>query len=297
MIDDLWLTCGVGIIGGAPKVCKTYLAAELALAIASGRPALGHFSTRVCGPVLFYGAEDSLPELRVRFDNISTARSIPLDSLPIYLLDTPSLRLDIDHDLQRLRRTIECYTPRLLVLDPFVRLAKIDENSASDVAAVLASLRTLQRLYDLALILVHHARKSPSANLGYALRGSGDFAAWSDSNLLLCRKQHRLTLYLEHRCAPAPAPIHLHLHAAPAPHLVVDELRGPSADRAPIDGAADPLQAEILKRLQASPSPMTTVSIRNVLCKRKQDVVVALDALRQTGRIIRTDKGWQLAPS
>ena len=37
LIDSLWARSGVGIIGGAPKCCKTWL--YMAISVASGTPA------------------------------------------------------------------------------------------------------------------------------------------------------------------------------------------------------------------------------------------------------------------
>ena len=84
--------------------------------------------------------------------------------------------------------------PRLLVLDPFVRLHRIDENDAGQVSALLGYLRELQREHDVAVLVVHHARKNGSAGQsGQSLRGSGDFFAWADSLLYVRRPRPRAT--------------------------------------------------------------------------------------------------------
>lgn len=293
LIEHLWLSAGVGILGGAPKVCKTYLAAELSLAVAADSKALGHFNVHRPGPVLFYGAEDSLPAMRERFQGLATARRLDLDSLPIYLLDVPALRLDRTADLERLRAAIDQIKPRLLVLDPFVRMARIDENSSADVSAVLGSLREIQRAHDLAVLLVHHARKSPAANPAQALRGSSDFAAWSDSNLYITRHTNRLTLHLEHRSAPAPEPLDFRLIQDPAPHLCpLDDQPGDNAQL-----TIDMLQTEILERLTIARRPMPTVELRKSLCKRKGDVVRALADLADAKLVTRSQRGWFLTSS
>ena len=154
LVESLWLSAGVGILGGAPKLCKTFLAAELSVAVASGRPALGRFTIPNSGPVLFFGAEDSPPALRNRFEGLLASKGLRAAELPLLLLDVPALRLDRGPDLTRLRAAVEQLRPRLLVLDPFVRIAAIDENSAAEVSAVLASLRALQRDHQLAVLVV-----------------------------------------------------------------------------------------------------------------------------------------------
>ena len=62
--------------------------------------------------------------------------------------------------------------PRLLILDPFVRLHRIDENASGEVAPLLAYLRELQRRHGLAVLVVHHAKGAGRARAGQALRGS-----------------------------------------------------------------------------------------------------------------------------
>ncbi len=78
-----------------------------------------------------------------------------LAQLDIQVITAPSLRLDTLQDQTRLRQTVELLQPKLLLLDPFVRLHRIDENASSDVSAILAFLRELQRLFRLAVVVVH----------------------------------------------------------------------------------------------------------------------------------------------
>jgi len=284
LIEDLWLAQSVGVLAGHPKVGKTFLAAQIALAVAANSEVLGK-PARLCGPVLFYGAEDSLSALRTRFDGLAAIAGIPLGQLPIYLLDIPILRIDRDADLMRLRAAIETHRPRLLVLDPFIRIAHVDENSSADVSAVLASLRAIQRDYDTAVLLVHHARKSPSAHPQLALRGSTDFAAWADSGLYLTRSSRHLQLWIEHRSAPTPEPISLRLRTDPAPHLHVTE---PDA----IAPQVDPIQSQLLRILEETARPISTLELREQLRRRKADVVGALEAMRNQGMVDRESKGW-----
>ena len=292
MIEQLWFAAGVGILGGQPKLGKTFVAAELALAVAAGRAAFGRFATHHQGPVLFYGPEDGSAALRERFEALALARDSALAEVPIYLLDVATISLDRPGDLRRMRASIEQCRPRLLVLDPFVRLvAKVDENSASEVSAVLGSLRALQRDYDVAVLLVHHTRKSPAARPGQALRGSGDFAAWSDTNLYLSQRGQKLWLQMEHRHAKSPEPIALRVATEPAAHMALLE-DGASGEQH--DQGHDPLDDEVLERLALASRPLPTVELSRQLHKRKADVVSATERLRDRGRIERRSRGWVL---
>jgi len=288
LVEDLWPSNGVWILGGAAKTTKTWFSAELSLAVAAGIPALGRFRTISKGSVLFYGAEDSPSAMRTRFEGIAMARNLILRDLPIHLLDVPSMQLNKQADALKLRNCIETIRPTLLVLDPFVRVTSIDENSSSEVSAVLGFFRELQRKYNVSILVTHHARKSPSANPNQALRGSSDFAAWSDVNLYLSRKGDLLTLNIQHRCARAPEPVQLKLHEEPAPHLVIQNDSSPEVEQ------QHTLAGEILRQLADSPRHLTTVEIRERLRKRKTDVVEALEQLRSEAKVGRDSQGWFL---
>ena len=204
-----------------------------------------------------------------------------------------SLRLDLDQDQARLQETVARYRPRLLVLDPFVRLHRIDENSALEVSGVLAYLRELQRSLRVAVLVVHHARKASagSEQAGQSLRGSGDFHAWGDSNLYLRRRRGVLEMTIEHRSAPSPDPIRLALRADERrpPHLAI---AGPGDGPPPPE---DDLARRIVETIAAAGRPLTQEALRAQLAVRLQRVVGTLRDLEREHRLVRSPGGWSLA--
>src|SRR5271170_6876836 len=135
-----------------------------------------------------------------------------LASLDIQVITAPTVRLDLDADRRNLAETVASLQPRLLILDPFVRLHRIDENASGEVAPLLAYLRELQRRHDVAVLVVHHAKKGcGGVRAGQALRGSSEFHAWGDSNLYLRRDGDDLSLSVEHRAAASMTPITIEL--------------------------------------------------------------------------------------
>src|SRR5262245_25634852 len=180
LVDSLWARAGVGIIGGAPKCCKSWLGLDMALSVASSTPCLGAFPVAEPGGVLMYMAEDSAAVVKARLAGLCRHRGLDLQALPIDVITAPCVRLDLERVQRRLEETVRRLAPRMLLLDPFVRLHRIDENHAGDVSAILAYLRALQRAYDVAVVVAHHARKNgpAGAQAGQGLRGSGDFHAW-----------------------------------------------------------------------------------------------------------------------
>ena len=229
-MEELWGASSVGVIGGAPKCAKTWLGLDMALSVATGTACLGRYRVPEPGPVLVYLAEDALPVVRERIEGMARHRGLDLAGVEVHVITAPVLRLDRDPDRTRLWETARRLRPRLLLLDPLVRLHGIDENHAGEVAELLAYFRSLQRQLELSVLLVHHTRKNAAggAAAGQGLRGSSDLHAFGDSNLYLRRTKERLVLSSEHRAAPASAPVHLELVATDAEtiHLeVIAELQ------------------------------------------------------------------------
>jgi hypothetical protein len=288
LVEGLWGEGAVGVIGGAPKSCKSWLALEMAAAVASGRPCLGRYDVPKPGPVLVYAAEDAPPDVRERVENLARARGAPFADLEVRLILEPSLRLDRTEDRARLRATLARHRPRLLVLDPYVRLQRgVDENDATQVSAILGALRELSRTFALAIALVHHTRKGGAEDPGEGLRGSGDFWAWGDSNLYVRRRRDGIVLSIEHRAAASPPPVTLALVDGDGPvRLEVRE--------APPSASAPPLVERIVQSL-VQRGPSWQEGLRRALRVRKQDLVDALRDLEAAGRIVRTPAGWAIA--
>jgi len=301
LIDQLWGAAAVGVIGGAPKCSKTWLALDMSVSVATGTACLDRYEVPEPGPVLIYLAEDSLTMVRERVEGIARHRGLVLDSIPIHVITAPMLRLDREPHRTGLLETARRIRPRLLLLDPLVRLHGIDENHASEVAQFLAYFRSLQRELDLAVVLVHHTKKNAhgGAAAGLGLRGSGDIHAFGDSNLYLRRtggsSSGRFMLSSEHRAAAAAGSVYLELVTGDqrttgrtgAVHLaVVGNVDGEK----PRD-----LQAEILQRLEEN-GVLTRGKLRELLAVQNQRLGEALESLQQDGRISRTSTGWKCTP-
>jgi AAA domain len=293
LIESLWADEAVGIVGGEPKCGKSFLALDMLVAVAAGVPCLRRFQPARQGPVLLYAAEDALHLVRTRLEGICHAARISLAELPIHVITAPTLRLDVADDRQQLHATIAAVRPILLVLDPFVRLHRIDENASSDVAPLLAYLRELQRCFALAVAVVHHARKGAHAlRAGQALRGSSEFHAWGDSNLYLRRIEDRLLLSMEHRAAPSQSGLPLAWSA------VEDALALHIVDATPAAPPSAPSPVEKLEHVLAQADrPLTLAELRHACRLRTARVCQALAALTAQGRVHKTAAGYQLTAS
>ena len=280
LIEGLWANEAVGCVGGIPTQGKTWLALEMALAVASGQPCLGHFPVKNPGPVLVFCAEDGPRKVQERVAGLAKARGIDFARLAVGWIDAATIWLDDPIHQKRLALTIAAMKPRLLLLDPLVRLHRGDENSSGDIAKVLGYLRALQREHHVAIVLVHHARKSGASEPGQALRGSGDLHAWGDSNAYLLRREGKTTLVVEHRGHKSPEPLVVQLDGDP-PRLVVEGV----ATR----HVVEPLDTRIVDAL--TERPLTRTALRERLGVRNETLGIAIDRLVTAGRVVRIEDG------
>jgi hypothetical protein len=288
LVEPLWGASSVGVIGGAPKCSKTWLGLDLALSVATGTACLGKYAVPEPGPVLVYLAEDALPIVRERVEGMARHRGLALERVEIHVITSPTLRLDREPHRQQLLETARRLRPRLLLLDPLVRLHGIDENNAGEVAGLLAYIRALQRQLDLSVILVHHTRKNPPGGVaaGQALRGSGDIHAFGDSNLYLRRTKDRLLLSSEHRAAPASPPVHLELVATDPETTHLEVVAG-------LHGEPRRSLTEQVLSLLADGATLTRAKLRDALAVKNERLGEVLESLEVAGRLRRTPAGWQ----
>ena len=289
LVTGLWGEQAVGIVGGEPKCCKSFLALDLAVAVAAGTACLRRFAVPHPGRVLLYAAEDALDIVRRRLEGICAAAGLALADLDVQVITAPSVRLDVDLDRRSLAETVAELQPRLLILDPFVRLHRIDENASGEVAPLLAYLRELQRRHAVAVLVVHHAKKGAGrARAGQALRGSSEFHAWGDSNLYLRRDGDDLSLSVEHRAAPSIPSMSLQL-AQRGDALALEVL-----DRhAPVTPAASSLDERITTALAEADHPLPFAELRTRCRVRATTLYERLAALAAAGRIVKAEDGYR----
>jgi hypothetical protein len=292
LVEGLWADRAVGIVGGEPKSFKSFLALDLAVAVASGAPCLRRYPVPTPGRVLLYAAEDPAHLVRRRLEGICRVAEARFATLDVHVITAPELRLDRTDDQKRLATTVAAVRPRLLVLDPFVRLHAIDENAAGEVAAVLGYLRRLERRFGVAIVLVHHARKGAAGlRAGQALRGSSELHAWGDSNLYLRRLGERLRLSIEHRAAASADGIALALRGqgdAVALEVLDDHYRPGEDDSS--------LAARVERVLGAADAPLSFRKLRQACGVRAGRLSATLAELAQSGRVRRSERGLELIP-
>ncbi len=255
--------------------------------MASGTACSGRFEVERAGPALVYLAEDPLVHVRDRVAQLCEHRGISLERLPLHVITAASLRLDVEADRQALDQTLSVIKPRILILDPLVRLhTTLDENSSADISRILGFLRHLNRSHHVAVALVHHMAKRSRRDPGQALRGSSDLHAWTDSACYLFRRSDGgLRLNVEHRAAAAPEALMLHLAGGKGEPCRL-ELDG--ADATP------PLADAVRNELRRSGDPLSKTALRKQLRVNNARLGETLQTLENRGLVVHCSSGWSL---
>lgn len=132
---------------------KSTLTGYLAAQVSTG----GHFLGDPCeqGDVLIVGLEEFIGDAGRRLERFGA------EPTRVYLLDR--LPGDPRERPQVVKAAIECVSPKLVVIDTLMAYGEgqiTDANSSAQMQAVVQQLTRLAHECEVALILVHHARKS-----------------------------------------------------------------------------------------------------------------------------------------
>lgn len=203
IVDGILLQQTVGMIVGAPKLGKTWLAHDLGLSIASGRPFLGTFEVMQKGPVVYISKEDPDYLLKDRFAKVLEAKGLagsvtsdltvtfpPNEEIPFYIdlgrefSFTDQVQVDALLDWLRVIKA-HCGYLQAVIFDPVLRMiANADEFKATEVnAAVFTPCERIRKELGTSVVLVHHKGKGPQGEK--SSYGSIAFHAFSEGTQYL----------------------------------------------------------------------------------------------------------------
>lgn len=168
-----------GIIAGVPKVSKSFLAADLALALALGEPFLGFDVPRPC-KVALISREDHPGLTGWRIRAIRKARGF--DQSPNLIVNTRQqtelLMLDDAGQVAQVIEQLKRHRVEFAILDVFNRLHSKDENDSQEMSLVLSHLTRIQSQARCGMALIHHYNKAKDGTWTERLRGSSAISGW-----------------------------------------------------------------------------------------------------------------------
>jgi hypothetical protein len=200
---------GIWFVGGEPKVGKSLLVANLALALAAGSNRIG-FPVPTARRVLVCQFELPLPQFVSRLLLMRRALGSAADQH--LLVDTRATGhlLSAPQGLNHFILAARTAAAEVIVLDPLYSTHDQDENDTRAMAALCQALLRLRDATHAALIVVHHVRKSITREeIGSAFRGSSALHAVGDTYMLLTRPSPQLPtleLRFQFRYSPPQPP-------------------------------------------------------------------------------------------
>jgi hypothetical protein len=206
---------GILFVGGEPKVGKSLLVANLALALASGRDRAG-FTVPAARRVLVCQFELPTEQFVARLAAMRNTMGAAADNNLLVDTRASGHLLSAPQGMNHFLSAARAAQAEVIVLDPLYSAHDQDENDTRSMAALCQSLLRLRDASKAALIVVHHVRKSITRDeIGSAFRGSSALHAVGDSYLLLTRPSPHLAasveLRFQFRYAAAPPARLLHL--------------------------------------------------------------------------------------
>lgn len=186
VIDGL-LPEGLTLLCGSPKAGKSWLSLDMALHVASGAPFWGR-STQA-GNVLLLALEDGERRLKSRLEKLLEGREDLSPALLYPCFSVPPLEAGFAAGLDfQLKDFGGGERVSLVVIDT---LGKVREPSRLDGYQrdyqQLAALKKVADKYHVAMLVIHHLRKMPSADVFDSISGTNGILGAADGAFVLKR--------------------------------------------------------------------------------------------------------------
>src|SRR5215213_9513787 len=272
------LYVGVTVFAGKPKIGKSWIMLNLALAVTTGSTFLGNTTVQQ-GEVLYLALEDNRRRLQRRIKKLLPDREAPAGLH--FALDWP--RLD-EGGLEALDKQLDEQPGiNLVIVDTLARLkpggSKKRTQYEEDRDSV-DSLVTLADKHSVAIVLVHHLREMESDDPLDMIHGTAGLTGGVDSALVLKRRRGEpdANLFGDGRDFENPVELALKWNASAATWTILGDAEeyGMSEQRRAILGvvkrADKPLGPKaITERLNASGTQMKYGAVRELCSQMAND--------------------------
>jgi hypothetical protein len=288
---------GILFVGGEPKVGKSLLVANLALALAAGADRIGF---PIPAPRRVLVCQFELP-VRQFVGRLALMRRALGASADQHLwVDTRAAGhlLSAAQGLGHFLAAAQAASAEVIVLDPLYSAHDQDENDTRAMAALCQSLLRLRDASRAALIVVHHVRKSIGRHeIGSAFRGSSALHAVGDSYLLVTRPSPQLAtveLRFQFRYAAPQPPRLLELNPQTLWFAATASQPGPALPRRKVE------KTDVVQALANLGDPTRYTALRGEImnlteCSKRTAQLAITEACRE-GWIVQADGHYRLSP-
>ena len=183
VVENLLYT-GAYILAGAPKIGKSFLVAQIAYHISSGRPLWGYQVRQ--GTVLYLALEDDEGRLQrrmYRMFGVEGANSL------YFATNAKLIGSGLDGQLENFVQ--EHRDTRLIVIDTLqkVRETVNDSYSYSSDYDVIGKLKQFADKHGVCVLIVHHTRKQPAGDSFEMISGTTGLLGCADGALLMQKEK------------------------------------------------------------------------------------------------------------
>jgi len=198
-VQDLLPKQGVMLLFGSPKVGKSWLSKQLAFSIATGDEFLG-FST-LQSKVLIIQFEISVIAYQWRLKKLLGLYT--LNQGCMYALSPGQMYIEEQENFNNLAHAVRTISPNVLILDCLQACFGGDENDSKDMGKFIGRVEELKRQNvenNLAVVVVHHSRKSPSmSSFADTARGQSKLTGWVDTIVHMAKQPNGVQLQIMSR--------------------------------------------------------------------------------------------------
>jgi AAA domain len=287
MIIPNYLPEGLSVLGGKPKIGKSWLALDAADAVASGGNCLGQQCEQ--GDVLALMLEDTDRRLQRRLTKMLGAQRHEWPNRLTYATGWPRLN---DGGLDWMREWIDrASKPRLIIVDILERIRQriSSKDRAPQYSAdydALAALQELSAEAQLSILVLHHQRKLGAHDLIDTLSGTLGLGGAVDAVLIL-GKDPQLGKFLYGRGRD----LEEFDIAVQQDEKCRWQVLGPRFDE-----QASPERAKIIAVLAKAGRPMNVKDISEEVGSKTENVKNLLTKLYAEGQVERVSWGWYRLP-
>ncbi|KXF79482.1 recombinase A [Paramesorhizobium deserti] len=276
---------GLTILGGRPKLGKSWLALDMCIAVASGGHVLGAECEK--GDALYLALEDNQRRLQDRLRTL-----LP----PLKSLQPDLLRLELDTEAPKIDAGLigrldawrmQASKPRLVVVDTLAMVRPAKKRTQDSYEADYAALSPLQKWageHRVAVVVVTHVRKMEASDPLEMISGTNGLTGAADSILVLNRDTDGPKLYGRGRDIEE----------------LEKALRFDNGKWSVLGDADDVKRSAerraVLAALDDAISPMSPAEIAKVIGKPKGNLNVLLTKMVKDGEAIKVAYGLYMHP-
>lgn len=182
-----WLPTGLTFLVGKSKIGKSWLALDLAIEIAAGRPVFGKVRTSKCD-VLYIALEDHPNRMKSRVDKM-----LGFQEYTTNVTFTHSWPTLDNGGLERMGSYLDTHSAcRLIFVDIFVRIRGTPDGRAGVYQQDYQDVVPLQKFANdrkVAIVLLHHTRKQEASDPFDSVSGSTGLMGAADTTMILTRRR------------------------------------------------------------------------------------------------------------